>query len=537
MRRFALGLLFVLFLVAAAVPVRASAPIGGIDIPTPDTSVVLGANSAFLVEGWALAPQQGLAFVDVLVDGQVVVRANCCSPRPDIEAAYPVVTDSLFSGWSAYIDSTALVNGMHTISARATARSVGGAAPESAIIGEREVQVDNASLNLHPFGELQYPVDESTMRSICGISAPSGPTTCQVSPCTNPGEQPPFTLTVKRSDLNPVSGWVLDTGARSDAGQTGYVQLLIDGVIIADTRQDCVLINGGYANCYGLNRPDVEKQFPGFVNSDNAGYVFDFAAVDDGSGHLVIYVPVSSTTSEANVAVRSVTTIVPGKHDISIRAGDVAETVSSIGTPISVLFTTGCNGVTSVDHPGFGDVEVPSNFAFLSGNATISGWAFDPDGYSCDTGNSVSHIDVDIDGHYADIVTKLPCGVPCLPGEGCVVLPNCDPESPGGQADWCGVRPDVVVHDVRVPSSFSTVSCSDSPATWTGSLAKVGWSFALDTTQLANSVHDLNVYASDCHGNRTLIGRRKFVVFNDPTRQTVSNVAPAAHPATVTRHP
>jgi len=339
MRRFALGLLVAVCLAASAAPSGAATLFGNIDSPPEGPSIVQGANSAFLVTGWA-AGSGGVGRVDVLVDGQIVASTNTFGQRPDVQATYPALPNSLNSGWFVYIDSTALINGMHTISAVAVGvSSGGGTAPETAVLGTRDVQVDNASLNLHPFGELQYPLDESTMRSICGVAPPSGPTTCQVSPCVNPGEQPPFTLTIRRSDLNPVSGWVLDTGARGDLGQTAYVQLLIDGVIIADTRQDCVLINGGFANCYGLNRPDVEKQFPGFVNSDDAGYVFDFAAVDDGSGNLSIYVPVSSTVNESNVGVRSVTTIVPGKHDISIRAGDVAETVSQIGTPISVIFT------------------------------------------------------------------------------------------------------------------------------------------------------------------------------------------------------
>ena len=91
-----------------------------------------------------------------------------------------------------------------------------------------------------------------------------------------------------------------------------------------------------------------------------------------------------------------------------------------------------------------------------------------------------------------------------------------------------------------MPASFLSKNppCNDTAASWTAGLAKVGWSFALDTTQLANTAHDLNVYASDCLGYRTLIGRRKFVVFNDPSRQTVTAAAhPAPAPATVQRHP
>jgi hypothetical protein len=523
------------------------APFGDIESPTGDAGVIEGANSAFLVQGWVLddvALSGNVSPVVVLVDGHDVVGAICCSPRPDIQAIYPGVPNSLYSGWSAYIDSTALINGTHTISVRATDNQ--GA---SAIIGTRTVQVDNASLNLHPFGELQYPLDESTVPAVCGkvvqVVTSGG---CPVSPPQVCQIQSTGCLSVNRANLNPVTGWVLDTGARLDQGQTAYVQFLIDGVIIADTRRDCVLLSGAFANCYGVNRPDVEKRFPGFVNSDNAGFVFDFAAVDDGTGHLGIYVPAGSGTT-ASVCLRYVTTIVPGKHDFSIRAGDVAETVSQIGNPISVDFTTGCNNVTSIDQPGFGDVEAPADFAFLTGAVTVSGWAFDPDGFSCDPRNAFSHIDVDIDGHYEDIVTKQPCGVPCPPDSSCTVLPNCEPSAPGSSitrddhpVQWCEVRPDVPVHDIRVPITFTSPNppCTDQPATWgvvpsDRGQARVGWSFTLETQTLANTAHDLNVYASDCNGNRVLIGRRKFVVFNDLTRGTVSVPPAAAAPAPVVR--
>ncbi|HET7451982.1 MAG TPA: hypothetical protein VFL12_04535, partial [Thermoanaerobaculia bacterium] len=177
----------------------------------------------------------------------------------------------------------------------------------------------------------------------------------------------------------------------------------------------------------------------------------------------------------------------------------------------------------------------------------LSGWAFDPDGYSCNSGNGVSHIDVDVDGHYVDINTQQPCGVPCPP-TGCTSLPNnCEPASPGSSFDhgrptvWCQPRFDVPINDVRVPPSFQSPNlCGPDAAAWpTSNLAEVGWYYAsFDTTMLSNGPHDLNVYASDCSGHRTLIGRRRIIVFNDPSRQKVSAAAKAAPaPAAVSRHP
>lgn len=539
MRRLALGLLVGICGAAVSVPARAATLFGFIDNPPPDTSIVQGANSAFLVQGWA-AGSEGVGRVDVLVDGQVVASTNAFGQRPDVAAVYPALPDAPNFGWAVYIDSTALINGMHTISAVAVSA---GDPTQTLVLGTRTVQVDNASLNLHPFGELEYPVDESTIpvvacaaKQTCTTPQVSPPVACETQTCA---------VTINRSNLNPVTGWVLDTGARQDLGQTAYVELLIDGVIIADTRRDCVLINGAYANCYGVNRPDVERRFPGFVNSDNSGFVFDFAVVDDGTGQLGIDVPSVSGTSNS-VCLRQVTTIVPGKHDISIRAGDVAETVSDIGTPISVDFTTGCftSPQTAIDKPGFGDVETPVENQLLSGTVAVSGWAFDPDGFSCDRLNRLSHVDIDVDGHYENIVTKQPCGNPCPPFANCTIVdPDCQPSSPGSNdgdngVQWCLTRADVPVHDIRVPPSFTSSSaCTDDPASWVAGLADVGWSFSLDTTSLSNSAHDMNVYASDCKGNRVLIGRRKFVVFNPPERQTVTATTSATVGTVVRHHP
>lgn len=520
------------------------APFGGINQPPASPNLIEGANSAFLVQGWAL-DDHGMDHVDVLVDGTVVASTNRFGPRPDVQAAFPTVPNSLFSGWSVHIDSTALINGMHTISAQAWEMSVNGASPKSTIIGVRTVQVDNASLNLHPFGAIEYPVDESTIPRVA--CSPATNNTCVTPPVSPPVacETSTCAVTINPANLNPVTGWVLDTGARSDLGQTAYVQLLIDGVVIADTRQDCVLLGAAFANCYGVNRPDIERQYPGFVNSDNAGYIFDYAVVDDGTGQLGIFLPVQSLANPATtgVCLREVTVIVPGKHDISVRAGDVAETVADIGTPISVDFTTGCQGVTSIDQPAFGNIETPGDFQFLSGTVAVSGWAFDPDGYSCSPSNSLSHIDVDIDGHYMNIVTKQPCGNPCPPFTNCpIVDPDCQPEPPGSNdhnngVEWCLVRADVPVHDVRVPISFTSPDppCSPDSAAWIAGLAEVGWSFHLDTTQLSNTDHDMNVYASDCKGNRILIGRRHIVVFNDPQRGVLTIPGQVAAP--VTRDP
>jgi hypothetical protein len=443
------------------------APFGFIDIPDPSAADTEGFDSAHPVVGWAIDDSL-VDHIDVLVDGQIVATAVCCNvpgapisgsaagtatyggTRPDVQAAFPCVPWSLFSGWSANIDTTALVNGLHTISARVTDDQ--GA---SRVMGTRTVQTDNASGNLHPFGDIDYPLDELTFTFVppCleGEIASCGPSGGSPSPIT-----PPV------SSFDIVSGWVLDTGSRLDFGQTGYVELLIDGVIIANTRRDCVNgPNGVFENCYGVNRPDVERLYPGFVNSDNAGYVFDFVAIDNGSGNLLISIPL------AGGGFRCVTEIAPGKHDITVRAGDVSETVEEqIGIPLSAIFTA-CRPVGSAqDVPSIGYVDYPYFYQFVDGQVTIVGWAFDVD-------DGVKDVQLDVDG---------------------TIVSQCD-GSPF--ATFPISRPDVEKRDPRVNTT------------------QVGWTFCLDTTKLGDSAHDINVYVTDHRSIRTLVGRTKIVVNNN----------------------
>jgi len=449
-------------------------PFGYIDIPAPTPGVVEEAGSAFPVAGWAL-DDTGVDHLDIFIDNQEVAGAVCCnvpptqppslpstavygSTRPDVLAAFPNVPNALYSGFIANIDSTAFVNGVHTISVRAT--DVDGA---SRVISTRTITIDNASLNLHPFGGIDSPLDEFTFIPICSVEGglPSG--------CTPEVCQPQKTL-------NVVSGWVLDAGARLDFGQTGYVELLIDGVVVANTRRDClVTTTGAFMNCYGVNRPDVEQYYPGFVNSDNAGFVFDFFAVDDNAGHLAIERPVAGGGG------LEVTRINSGKHTISIRAGDDAETVALIGSQSSNFVT--CRG-SAFNLPPLGYVDTPYEYQFVTGTVAVTGWEYDPDG--------TVRVDIDVDGQVV------------------------------GTASIGLSRPDVPVNDARIPTS------------------KVGFTFPLDTTTLSDSAHDLNVYVVDKLGNRVLLGRRKFVVNNNvethgPDASVAREFVPAARAPSLNR--
>ncbi len=420
------------------------APFGYIDIP--GAAGTAGANGSFPVVGWAIDDVE-VARIDFLIDGQIVAgavgrgepsTANYGSTRPDVEAAFPDVPNSLYTGFSANIDTTALVNGIHLLSVRASDNE--GASRE---LGTRTIQVINGGQNLAPFGVVDFPLDKAsllceTLNNSGGFPSPCTPETC-----------------VPNAFFNVVNGWALDVGSRLDTGGVAYIELLLDGSIIANTRSDCVQLGQALTDCYGVNRPDVARSYPGYVNTDNAGFAFAFQLLRlsaDPSGTIAIYIPTGTGTNGQNTALVGFTN--PGTHTLAIRAGDIEETVTQFGAmSVNVL----CDQVDG-DQPAFGFIDTPSNYQFINGSFEVFGWATDLQG--------VQTVELDVDGQVV------------------------------GNANYGLPRPDVPVNDPRVPT------------------ANVGFSYILDTTQLSNSAHDFVIYVIDRQGNRSEIGRRKCVVDN-----------------------
>jgi hypothetical protein len=435
------------------------APFGYIDIPS--ASFVEVASGSFPITGWAL-DDEDVDHIDFLVDNEIVAgavgrglpgTAVFGSPRPDVFAAFPdfpgPAPTSLFSGFIANIDTTRLLNGMHVFSVRATDNR-----GLSRLIGTRTVQVENNGSNLAPFGRVDFPLDKSTILCSGTFTAPPPDNGPCPSPCTPGPPTPGFPGLIP----NVVKGWVLDTGARLDKGQVAYVELLIDGVIIANTRRDCVLIGGTPTNCYGVNRPDVAQLFPLYVNADNSGFVFIFSLVrDPSSGLFSIVVPGATSTNIVGA-------VAGGKHTLAIRVGDDAQTVVTIGAmSVDVI----CD-ISNNDRGAIGFIDNPAVYEFIHGIFPIYGWAFDFDGIRVTNGVE-DGIEVDIDGQ---------------------VLARTNNDMS---------RPDVPKNDARVNTEF------------------VGFVYNLDTTKLTDGEHEVVVYVVDLLLRRTEIGRKKFVVQNNVT--------------------
>ena len=92
----------------------ADPPFGFIDVPTSFDYM----TGTVVFQGWALQDQNALASVDVLVDGNFLGIAQYGFPRPDVQAAYPFVFNSLNSGWRFTLDTTKFANTRHRLTVR-----------------------------------------------------------------------------------------------------------------------------------------------------------------------------------------------------------------------------------------------------------------------------------------------------------------------------------------------------------------------------------------------------------------------------------
>jgi hypothetical protein len=390
-------------------------PFGYVDIP--DTHGVYDANNSFSVIGWA-TDTDGIDRVEIQIDGSTVQSAVYGDERPDVSNAFPDFPTAMFSGFVANVDTTLIQDGVHILTVRAVDR-LGSAK----MIGRRVIQVLNSDTHLVPFGSLDEPKRDAVLYG----------TNCNTLP--PPIVSPPV---VPGNHISAVRGWALDLGTRTSTGRVGYVELMIDGAIWANTANDCRFDPNfdAYVNCYGLPRFDVQRYYPTYPDSPRSGFMF---ALDVG----------------ALVALG----VGPGSHVIKVRVGDQDGQFSDIPGPQGVPVFFNCANANT-DFASLGFIDRPDNFDSLKGTVTFSGWALDQNG-------GVNQVEILIDGNFR------------------------------GVAKYGAFRTDVQAVYPFIANSINS-----------------GWSYAMDTRQLADKRHRLTVRVLDNAGLRSEIGSVDFYVDN-----------------------
>ena len=87
--------------------------VGFIDVPT--TMDFVRGNVVF--QGWGL-DQDGVAAIEVIVDGNYIGQAQYGFPRPDVRQQWPNFTNAATSGWRFTMDTTVLSNARHRLTVR-----------------------------------------------------------------------------------------------------------------------------------------------------------------------------------------------------------------------------------------------------------------------------------------------------------------------------------------------------------------------------------------------------------------------------------
>jgi hypothetical protein len=285
--------------------------------------------------GWAL-DDDGVEGIDLLVDGVVDGRASYGRSRPQVARQYPGYPDSEHAGWVYQLDTTHYLNGVHTITPQIRSRS-----GEVFSLKSQRFQFGNVTHALDPFGEVEFPKHQAEIRGRCNLADPN-----------------------RRWSV--VSGYALDPGVQVQDTGVGYVELLLDGALYANSNRDCFRLSElGLVNCYGLRRQDLVPIFPHLKDAPHSGFRF---ALD--VGFLVTGLGYSE-----------------GSHRLTIRAGDLFEQISTVD---EVIVTFSCDDLSD-DEESIGDIEWPLDGNLYSGIMQNRGWALDWEG--------VQSIEVFVDGH------------------------------------------------------------------------------------------------------------------------------------------
>lgn len=196
--------------------------VGFLDEPA-NGSIVKGIST---VRGWFL-DDDGIARVDVLVDGKIAGQAQYGTSRADVLRVYPEYNNSN-SGYEFALDTKSYSNGAHSITVRATGKN--GSTKQL----ESSVSIQNLD-HLPTVGFLDSPISGSTIE---GVST--------------------------------IRGWYLDGSG------VEKIEVFVDGKLSGNAQ-------------YGLSRPDVANVIPEYFNS-NAGYQFslDTKQITDGLHTLTI---------------------------------------------------------------------------------------------------------------------------------------------------------------------------------------------------------------------------------------------------------
>ena len=346
-------------ILTVAAPAGAAPPFGFFDghVDNPQGN---GLSGVVRLAGWGL-DDDGVQRVEIYVDGRLIGQATYGFFRPRVAADFAGFPDAAAAGWGFRLDTTRFLNGLHTINPLVVSET-----GERTFLNGRVYQFTNTTHLLKPFGRIEAPFEDAELFGTCNLL-----------------QQP--------RRLSPVSGWTLDVGTEIGDMGVGYVELLLDGSIIANTVTDCFFSPalGGWVDCFGIRRLDIERAFPLVKDGPHAGFRF---VVDVGA--LLDF-----GWSE-------------GRHVFTVRVGDISGQVADVDE-IPVTFR--CDDVLG-NEASFGGIDLPAEGLVFAGLVEITGFAVDFE--------AVDRVEIYVDGIFqGDATLGLPrpavaAAFPGYPGAG-----------------------------------------------------------------------------------------------------------------------
>ena len=162
----------------------------------------------------------------------------------------------------------------------------------------------------------------------------------------------------------------------------------------------------------------------------------------------------------------------PGLHNMMVRVGDREQTFTELPNRDGLPVWFQCVDGNTIDFPGFGAIDFPQTFDYVGGTVLFRGWALEDF-------SGLAAVEVIVDGTFV------------------------------GLAQYGFPRTDV-------GDQFPTIINADFS----------GWTFSMDTTKLANSIHRLTVRTVDSQGRRSEIASVDFYVTNGPVQPIKPTTAP-----------
>jgi Cep192 domain 4/HYDIN/CFA65/VesB-like, Ig-like domain/Abnormal spindle-like microcephaly-assoc'd, ASPM-SPD-2-Hydin len=427
------------------------------------------------IGGWAIDDHAAITEVDVAIDGVFLATANYGGLRTDVCAVYPGRQGCPNVGWNYLLDTTQLTDGAHAL--QITAKTSAGG---QTTVGT-SFTVSNAASATRVFIDTPSPKDGAYegLLLMAGWAIDDTAAIAKVSISIDGAPYGTATYGLNRPDVCaafpgrpgcPAVGWsfLLETGQLANGSHLlGVVATTTDGRNAATSAtfqvENWMPWSGNNSMRLDIDTPSQQSgalsgiaHLGGWAIDDNAAITSVLVTVDDVAYGAAIYGGVRTDVCNAypnrpgcpNVGwdfFLDTTLLADGAHTLAITGTSFGGQTSTATASFTVdnLASTGMR--IDIDNPN-------SSSGHLSGLTAIGGWAID------DTA-AIATVEILVDGVSV------------------------------GDASYGNVRNDVC-------SVFpGRAGCPD-----------VGWSMFLDTTQLSNGSHELQVTATTTAGARATVG-------------------------------